>query len=132
MSCFNHYFKPKFALIICCLSLTLSVVKSLQRSKIFKNDKKNIKKTGLKACGKTKNCLILNVDTHLYYETRASSILYGNQLFAENFYVAHLFLYNFVKFVLSVLFRDHFFHTQIKNDGIFFSIDGFFENTFHG
>ena len=42
---------------------------------ILNHRQKNKFKTTLKACEKTKNCLIMNGDTHLYYETRFLFIL---------------------------------------------------------
>ena len=77
--------------------------------KILKSQQKQVNETVLKTCEKTKNCLTLNVDTHLYYETRSLLILQGNQFFAEYFYVAHLFFDNLFKFILPILFRNHFF-----------------------
>jgi len=43
--------------------------------KILKSQQKQVNETVLKTCEKTKNCLTLNVDTHLYYETRSLLIL---------------------------------------------------------
>ena len=77
--------------------------------KILKSRQKHVTETVLKAFEKPKNCLTLNVDTHLYYETRSLLILQGNQFFAEYFYVAHLFFDNLFKFILPILFRNHFF-----------------------
>lgn len=43
--------------------------------KILKSQQKHVNETSLKACEKTKSCLTLSIDTHLYYETRSLWIL---------------------------------------------------------
>ena len=57
-------------------------------------------------------------------------ILYALQFIGENFYMTHLFFDNFIQFIFAKLFRNHFLHAQVKDNGIFFSQYSGFEHAF--
>ena len=73
---FNNYCKPKSDLIKCSLSPILKAAQNRYKDQNnLKSRQEHVNETALKACEKTKSCLKLNIDTHLYYETRFLLIL---------------------------------------------------------